>query len=130
MAAKKSMRRHVRAANPLDPRLLLRIWRQLDKKGREQVITAAFGMLKAQTDRTADGADLPKAMRNVLFRSNVRGPLEKAMLCGPNKYVDLEGMRKRKVGRWQVPMQWLVNGNLIAPDWRGHRRGSAPEAAA
>jgi hypothetical protein len=132
----KPTRQTFSAANPLDPRLLLRIWRQLDKNGREQVITAAFGMLKAQTseqtDGPAGGSRLPKAMRNVLFRSGARAPFDKVMLCGPNKALDFgRDLHARVVGRRRLPMRWLENGNLIAPDWRVVRRPEeSPEPGA
>lgn len=42
--------------------------------------------------------------------------------------------RDRPVGRWQRHVRWIVNGNLIAPDWRevrsGYARGIMPKRTA
>jgi hypothetical protein len=104
--------------NPHDPRLLTRIWRHLDRKGREQLLTAAFGMLRAQV-RGLDVSHGPAQLRKVLFRSNARAPFDKVLMCGPGKSIfgDIP-MRAMALGRYQRPTRWLVNGNLIAPHWR------------
>ena len=128
--AQTRFRRPVVAANPLSAALLLAIWRELDKRSREQVLTAAFGMLRAQTD-FKEGTQPSKVLQRVLFRSNARAPFEKVLLCGPGKCLGDLPRHDRTLGRWQRRIRWLVNGNLIAPDWReirsGFSRGMLPE---
>ena len=130
----RSRRAPLRVTNPHDPRLLTRIWRHLDRKGREQLLTAAFGMLRAQV-RSLDVSHSPAQLRKVLFRSNARAPFDKVLMCGPGKslFGDIP-TRAMAVGHYQRQMRWLVNGNLIAPDWRevrsGFSRGLMPDRSA
>src|SRR5262249_13175014 len=100
-------RQPVVAANPLSPALVLAIWRQLDKRSREQVLTAAFGMLRVR--READGSKQPSKLQRVLFRSNSRAPFDKVLLCGPGKCLGDMPRHDRTVGRWQRRIRWLVN---------------------
>ena len=136
MAAKKSTR-PFRAGNSLDPKLLLRIWRHLDRGNREQLLTAAFGMLQAQVALSdPEGSRRPAALVKVLRNSCGRAPFDKVLLSGaPGKYMFSDiPLRAKAVGRWQREARWMVNGNLIAPDWRevrsGYSRGSMPDRAA
>jgi hypothetical protein len=112
--SKSARRKPLSAANPIDPKLLLRIWRQLDRRNREQVMTAAFGMLRAQVE-IENGSRLPVAMRQVLFHSDGRTPFEKVLLCSGGSDV-LGALREGTVGRRQRRMRWLADGKLIAPD--------------
>jgi hypothetical protein len=85
-------------------------------------------MLRSQTG-FKERTQLSKALQKVLFRSHAYAPFDKVLLCGPDKYISPS--RDRAVGRWQRRIRWLVNGNLIAPDWRevrsGFSRGMLPE---
>jgi hypothetical protein len=77
--------------------------------------------VRTQLEHLPNYLGLPKLTRRVLL-SDARAPFDKVMLCGPDGALDFKNsLRERSVGRRQRRMQWLRNGNLIAPDWRAVR---------